>query len=88
MPDISHSLPEKEIENTYRGRGYSAEAVEILLQIAELRFSVQQIKDSKFVSHDEFDAKFDPVQRIVYGMVALVLIAFVSGLIALVMLKS
>ena len=82
--DELHMLPEKEIENTYRGRGYSAEAVEILLQIAELRFDVQQIKDAKFIRREEFD----PIQRIVYGMVALILIAFLGGLIALVITRG
>ena len=83
-PDELHKLPEREIENTYRGRGYSAEAVEILLQIAELRFDVQQIKDAKFIRREEFD----PIQRIVYGMVALILIAFLGGLIALVITRG
>lgn len=46
---------------------------------------VDNIEDHKlFLTRLEFNLQFDPVKKIVYGFVILVLTAFASGIIALV----
>lgn len=62
----------------------------------DLKSDIKDLKDG-YVSHAEFNdlkndvdksmirrEEFDPIKKLVYGMVALVLVAFVGGLIVLV----
>jgi len=39
--------------------------------------------DYKYVTQDEFKAKIDPITKIVYGIVALILTAVVGGLVSM-----
>ena len=60
--------------------------VELLVKVSDLQKSVNDISvriSSGYVSKDEFD----PVKRIVYGLVGLILAAVVVALIALVINK-
>lgn len=43
--------------------------------------------EGDFISREEFDAKFGPVQRVVYGLVSLVLISVCGALIGIVILR-
>lgn len=49
--------------------------------------SIEEKVDGDFVTREEFQAKFEPVQKIVYGLVALVLVAVFTGLVGLVVLR-
>ena len=66
----------------YSGRGYSEAEVEILLKLERLEteFSLYRKESAKFVSRHEFE----PVQRLVYGMVGVILLAFMGALVVLV----
>ena len=66
-------------------KNFSAAEVEILLELQSLRLEMVQLREStqKNVSRVEFE----PIQRLVYGMVGVVLLAFVTGVIALVFIK-
>lgn len=67
---------------------------EVVLSVAVMGTDVGYIKakidnitmlvEQKYVTRTEFDAKFDPVRKLVFGMVGLVLIAVVTAMIALV----
>jgi len=69
----------------YRERGYTEAEVEILLSIRELQGQVKLLRENseKYVSKLEFE----PIQRIVYGMVAIILVAVLGALVALVVMK-
>lgn len=62
-----------------KGKGYSDAEVEILKILTKLQTN-QEIILNNYVTKDEFA----PVQKLVYGLVGLILVAVTSGLIALV----
>lgn len=66
-------------------KNFSAAEVEILLELQSLRLEMVQLREStqKNVSRVEFE----PVQRLVYGMAGVVLLAFAVGVVALVFIK-
>ena len=72
-------------EQAYRARGYSEAEVEILLKLEQLKAEVHQLKEAagKYVSR----AEFEPIQKIVYGMVGFILLAFIGAVVALVITK-
>jgi|WetSurSiteA1Bulk_404760.scaffolds.fasta_scaffold12101_2 hypothetical protein len=43
--------------------------------------------DDKFVTQDEFKAKFDPISKIVYGIVAIIVTTVVGALLSVVINK-
>ena len=43
--------------------------------------------DEKYVTQDEFKAKFEPISKIVYGIVAIIVTAVVGALLSLVVNK-
>jgi len=63
------------MEGDYSQKGYTKAEVEILLTLREL--------DNKI---DVLQARFEPVQRLVYGLIGLVMTLVVSGLVALVII--
>ena len=73
------------IVNEYKNRGYSEAEMEILLRLVRLEVEVHQLTTgvALYVRRDEFK----PVQQLVYGMVGVVLLAFVGALVALVMTR-
>ena len=75
-------MPDSEKTNT---KNFSAAEVEILLELQSLRLEMVQLREStqKNVSRVEFE----PIQRLVYGMVGVVLLAFATGVVALVFIK-
>ena len=70
---------------TYRARGYTEGEVEILLSIRELQGQVKLLRENseRYVSKVEFE----PVQKIVYGMVGIILVAVIGALVALVVMR-
>ena len=62
---------------------YTQGEVQILLEIADLKQEVKQLKEAKYIRREEFE----PVQRLVYGMVGIILIAFLGAVIALVITR-
>lgn len=82
-------------------RGYSEGEVEILKQLAEMKVEIETLKEAKFIRREEFDAfvstykeakhvrrdEFEPIQKIVYGMVGLILVAFLTAVIGLVVVR-
>jgi hypothetical protein len=69
------TLNQRELEQ----KGYSKAEVEILVALSKLETN-QNIIIQNYVKRTEFE----PVQRIVYGLVALFLMAVAGGIIALV----
>ena len=69
-----------DLSNT--SKGYTAGEMEILTQLARLEEQVKQIKESAvmYVRREEFA----PIQKLVYGMVGVILLAFIGALVALV----
>ena len=67
------------VREDYSSKGYTKAEVEILTSIARIEAN-QKIILKNYVTRDEFA----PIQRLVYGLVGLVLVAVASGLIALV----
>ncbi len=63
----------------YKEKGYSEAEVEILLKIERLTGLVDVVVKS-YVKREEFE----PVQRLVYGLVGVILMAVVVAMIALV----
>ena len=58
--------------------------------ISYIREKIKAIEakiDGDFITREEFKDKFDPVQRIVYGLVSLVLVSVFGALVGLVLLK-
>ena len=43
--------------------------------------------EQDYVTRVEFNSKFDPIQKIIYGLVGLILTAVVGALVSLVVLK-
>ena len=69
-------------EQLYNQKGYSGAEVEILLKLERLETEVKNFRESaaKYVRIEEFL----PIQRLVYGMVGLILTGFLVAIIALV----
>ena len=63
----------------YSEKGYSKAEVEILTKLAEME-AIQKEIMKKYVSKDEFA----PIQKLIYGLVGLILVAVASGIIALI----
>lgn len=56
--------------------------------VGELKGSVKDLKsavDSKYVTRDEFEAKFSPVRMIAFGLVGLLLTAMVIAIAGMVL---
>lgn len=74
------------VDQEYKAKGYSEAEVEILLTLNTLKNDVDVLK--KFVETTPTDyvkrAEFEPIQKLVYGVVALILVAVMSGVVALV----
>lgn len=72
-------------QEQYQQQGYSKAEVEILLKLERLESEVRLLRETeeKYVRREEFD----PVQKLVYGMVGLILVAFLGAVIALVVTK-
>jgi thiosulfate reductase cytochrome b subunit len=68
------------LKDDYMRKGYTKAEVDILVKLATIETNQTTILKN-YVRKDQFE----PVQRLVYGLVALVLIAVMSGLIALVL---
>ena len=68
----------------------NTENTEILVELAKQRIILermqQDLKELKHESREQYVTKtqFEPVQRLVYGMVGLVLIAVITALLAIV----
>lgn len=62
---------------------YTLGEVQILLEIAELKLEVKQLKEAKYVRREEFE----PIQKLVYGMVTVILVAFLGAVVALVITR-
>jgi len=71
------------IQQDYKAKGYSEAEVEILLSINTLNSKVGAIEKNQldYIKKSEFD----PVQKIVYGLVGVILVAVASGVIAMVL---
>jgi len=71
------------------GEEYSQAEMEILLKIEKLTEQVSQLRENtnRYVSRDEFESRMKPLERIVYGMVGIILIAVIGALVALVVVK-
>ena len=63
----------------YKAKGYSEAEVEILLALNTL-----QNNQNEILKHYVRKSDFEPVRNLVYGMVGLILVAFASALIVLV----
>lgn len=70
-------------EEQYAQKGYSLAEVDILLKLANLETEVRLLREAKYVRREEFE----PVQKLVYGMVGLILVSFLGAVIALVVTK-
>ena len=63
---------------------------DILVELAKQRVILERmqhdLKDMKYESREQYvtKAQFEPIQRLVYGMVGLVLIAVMTALLAIV----
>lgn len=68
--------------NEFEKKGYSKAEVEILVKLTRLETELKNLtkKTETFVTKDEFA----PIQRLVYGVVGVILVAVVGGIIALV----
>lgn len=75
-------MPEEKDE-----KRYSQGELDILVAINRLESEVALLRrnEAKYLLRAEFEIKFDPIQKLVYGMVGLILVAFVGGVIALVL---
>lgn len=69
-------------QTEYEDKGYTRAEVDILLAVREIKIN-QDIILNNYVKRDEFE----PVQKVVYGLVGLVLVAVTSGMIALVVVQ-
>lgn len=58
-----------------------------IIYIKEKLKTIDDKIEGDFISREEFSAKFDPIQRIVYGLVSLVLISVFGALIGVVILR-
>lgn len=73
--------------------GYSKEQVDLAIMakdIAQVKQTVTKIStrlESNYVTKDQLQVlqtKFDIVQRVVYGVVSIILVAFVTGLVEII----
>ena len=66
----------------YVQKGYSGAEVEILLKLERLEIEVKTLRDSenKYIRREEFE----PIQKLVYGLVSIILIGFIGAVFALV----
>jgi hypothetical protein len=57
-------------------------------KIARMEVMLQQLYDdrAKFVTKQEFDAIVEPMQKLLYGAVAVILVGILSALVGLVVL--
>lgn len=67
-------------QKNYAEKGYTEAEVEILIELTKLRSSVDTVAKD-YVKRSEFE----PIQKLVYGVVGLILIAVMSGVVALVL---
>lgn len=58
-----------------------------IIYIKEKLKTIDDKIEGDFISREEFSAKFDPIQRIVYGLISLVLISVFGALIGIVILR-
>jgi len=67
--------------------GYTKGEVDILKALERLETEVRNLKEmaQTYVSRVEFEARIEPLQRVVYGLVGVVLIAVAGGLVAMVL---
>lgn len=69
----------------------SGQRTEVLVELAKQRVILERmqrdLKELKDESREQFVTKieFEPIQRLVYGMVGLVLLSVLTGLLAIVM---
>lgn len=63
--------------------------VEILIRLARMEDEIRQLKElsSKYVSRQEFESKIAPLERLSYGAVGVILLAFAAGVVSLVLIK-
>lgn len=82
MPPLN-TFPPNADSDPYQGRGYTVGEVEILLKIGALEMEVRALKENslRYVGR----AEFEPVQRLVYGMVGVILLAVVGAIVTLVL---
>ena len=65
----------------YENQGYRRAEVEILVRLERMDTQLKTI-DSNHVRRDEFE----PIQRLVYGLVSIVLVAVIGAIVALVVI--
>jgi hypothetical protein len=75
----------------------SPNGLETKIAISNLQKDVQYMRekldelsdklDEKYVTQDEFKAKFDPISKIVYGIVAIIVTTVVGALLSVVINK-
>jgi hypothetical protein len=75
----------------------SGNAIQAQLAIAGLQKDIQYMRekidemnekmDKTFVTQDEFKAKFDPISKIVYGIVAIIVTTVMGALLGVVINK-
>lgn len=71
----------------------ASEAVEAALIKKDLEYIKRQVDginkkiESQYVTRIEFESRVNPIQKIVYGMVSIILVSVVGALISLVVLK-
>jgi hypothetical protein len=93
MPEINkHSNPQRDqalIQITASAAAAAAAAAVVANDIIHIKTDIAEIKtliekmDSRYITRREFD----PVKSIVYGLVAIILIAVVGSLVALVIIE-
>lgn len=75
-------LPPAELGNSEKIKEFTAGEVAILIRMERLEIEMKTMRREmgKFVTME----KFEPVQKIVYGMAGFVLFAFLSGIVVLI----
>ena len=75
-------MSDADIKTKYSGRNFTEAEMEILLKLERLELTVSALKESseKYISRVEFE----PVRRLVDGMVGVILLAFLGAVVALV----
>lgn len=67
--------------------GYDTKIAVIQTDLSYIKSKVDELSDkleSKYVTQDEFKAKVDPLGKLVYGVIGLILTAVVGGLLSMV----
>ena len=72
-----------QLQRKYENLGYSKAEVDILIELAVVKSELQSLKDAGYIRREEFA----PVQKLVYGMVGVILVAFLTAVIALVVTR-